>query len=275
MKNLKLLSILFLGMILLFAACKKDEEEDDDNTNPPVVVDKKMLKSYTFDNQKYEFQYNEYKQLIKLIVGDVGSTEKTTVDFEYSGNKLLRWVAYDDGAVVAKLNLLNHNAYDYPTKGEVYIADGGPLELIETYTYIYSENKLTELIANEVDAGQETPMYKNEYIYSANNVITQNIYDNYGGTFILYNSVSFTFDDKNNPGFNFGLINFAEDEVFQGMSVLDRNNYTVMEVKDSNGILKEGDSYNRDFEYNADDYPTKCTMTSFDGSDVVNIDYEY
>ncbi len=273
MRILKLLSVLFLGMILLFAACKKEEVKED--PTPPVVGDKSLLKTYIFDDIKYEFKYNEYKQLSEFEVGDVGSTETSLVKFEYSGNKLLRWVAYDEADVIAKVNFLNHNVYNYPTKAEVYIADGGPLKLTQTYQYIYTADKLTELIASEVDAGQATAMYKNEYIYSDGNVVTQKISENYFGTLVPSYIVNFTLDNKHNPGYNFGFINFAENEIFQGMSVMDQNNYTIMEVTDADGNLQEWDSYNRTFEYNADEYPTKCTMTSFDGNDVVNIEYEY
>ena len=273
MRNLKLLSILFLGMILLFAACKKEEIKVD--PTPPIVYGDSLLKTYTFDGIKYDFKYNEYRQVSEFEVGDAGSTEKTLVKFEYSGNKLLRWVAYDNGNVVAKVNFLNHNAYDFPTKGELYIADDGPLELMESYQYIYTGNKMTELIASEVDAGQATVVYKNEYIYSDGNVVTQKMYESYYGTLVPILVANFTLDDKHNPGFKFGFINFAEDEIFQGMSVMDRNNYTIMEVKDADGNLKESDSYNRTFEYNADNYPTKCTMTSFDGNETIDIKYEY
>ena len=273
MRNLKLLSVLFLGMILLFASCKKEEVKVD--PKPPVVDGKRLLKTYIFDDIEYGFKYNEYKQVSEFEVGDVGSTETSLVKFEYSGNKLLRWVAYDDGDVIAKVNFLDHNVYNYPTKAEVYIADGGPLKLSQTYQYIYTGDKLTELIASEVNAGQSIEMYKNEYIYSDGNVVTQNISENYFGTLVPSYIVNFTLDNKHNPGFHFGFINFAEDEIFQGMSVLDKNNYTIMEVTDTDGNLKEEDSYNRAFEYNTDEYPTKCTMTSFDGNEIVIIKYEY
>ena len=273
MRNLKLLSILFLGMILLFAACKKEDDKED--TTPPVVESNGLIKSYLFNGIKHEFEYDEYKKLIKIKFSDLGSVEGTTVYFEYSGNKLLRWVGYSDGELIAKVMFSDHNAYDLPTKGEVYIAEDGPLELVQAYTYIYTDDKMTELLVSEVDEGQETLANKDEYIYTDGNVVTQNIYESYFGSLILTKTISFTFDDKNNPAFSFGFINFAEDELFQGMSVMDINNYTVMEVKDADGNLKQWNSYNRVFEYNANDNPTKCIMTSFDGNEVINLEYEY
>ena len=259
-------------MILLFSACKKDDVQE---TDPPVIKKINYLKKYIHDDTQYDFEYDAYNKITKFEVVEVGSTVKINVEFNYSGSRLLSWVAYSAGDIVLKASFSNFTVNSKPQKGEIFTNIGGTLTLAQILAYSYTDGKLTQVVSSEVDAGQATVDYKNEYTYEGKNVITQKTYKSYYGSLVHNTTIKFTFDDKHNPGINFGFINFADEEVFQGMSVMDMNNYTIIQVDDADGNLQQSDSYNRAFEYNDDDYPTKCTMTDFNGNKVIDIIYEY
>ena len=170
---------------------------------------------------------------------------------------------------------MNHNANDKPMRAEVYNGGGGPLELFQTFQFSYTGNDMTELIAMQVVSGQEHILRKNEYTYEGGNLIQQKTFDYNNGSYYLNKTLDFTFDNKNNPAYIFGFINFSETEIFMAMSVMDINNYVIVEISDASGTALPQESFNRVFEYNTDGFPTKCTMTSFDSGEEYIMKYEY
>jgi len=275
MKNSKLLSVLFISMIMLFASCGKDKEKKKDDPSPPIVEGGTVIKKYTFADMQYEYEYNSDSQLSKFKVRLVGSPDYTLVNFEYDGDKLLSYTANSGGEVAGKVKFMNHNVNDMPMRAEVYNGGGGPLELFQTFNFSYTGNNMTELLTMEVVSGQELIRTKNEYTYEGGNLIQQKTFDYNNSSYSLNKTLDFTYDNKNNPAYIFGFINFSETEIFMAMSVMDINNYVIVEISDASGTALPQESFNRVFEYNTDGFPTKCTMTSFDNGEEYIMKYEY
>ncbi|OYT10845.1 MAG: hypothetical protein B6I18_06975 [Bacteroidetes bacterium 4572_112] len=265
MKNLKLLSVLFISMILLFASCGKDDDS-------PIGGSTKLIKKYIIEDYQYQYSYNVYGQLSEIYVGNIVPSYYSKIELEYIGNNLVSYTVISDGKIVETILLLNYYN-NKPTIAEVYTGEAVPEELYEKIYFTYTDGNMTKLIAKGGNTSHI--IFKHELFYSNDNVIQQKYYNYNNGNYSLRNIVDFTYDNKINPFYIFGFVDFVGNKITSGISFMDINNFVNVEISDANGVVLPQESFNRVFEYDANGYPTKCIMTSIDSNKVINTEYEY
>ena len=265
MKNLKLALILFLGIILLSVACEKD-----DNATVDVV---KQLKKYTIDGEELLFTYDNNR--ISSIVYKQLGVIKYTEEYVYNGDKLLKRAIYDTNGLNTTLMFRNHNSYDLPTYAANYSESDNDTLPSTASLYAYNGNRLTEQKYIEYDYKQEWA-YDYIFTYMNDNVIRDSIYfsiDTLVGESVI--TKSYEFDNMKNPGKDIGLFSDFRFNNNRFLNLINKNNITMSKWIEPDGTVVPEISFNLYYEYDADNYPIKCTMISFDNSMVTNIKYEY
>ena len=254
MKNM----ILFLGMIILFASCKKEDDT-------PIDVVKK-LKTYIVDNETFEFIYTD-SRLTSIIHKDSGVVNYTE-EFVYSGDKLMKRVFSKTKGGEDYYLYSNHNFHDLPT----YVArhsssDNDTLPNFETF-YTYNSTRLVEQKFTGYDYPQEWT-FNNIFTYMNDNIIRNSIYFSIDTMVGEANVNSFEFDNMKNPGKDIGLFSNFRINHIAFLNLINRNNIVKSQWISPDGIVEQRISYNYIYEYDVDNYPTKCTMSSFDNSMVL------
>jgi len=270
MKKIKLISILSLGMILLFAACKKEEKKFD---TPPLIVIQPITK-YIVDDEYQKFTYSQDK-LSNIEVGTVGGSAETTVDIKYDGDKLIEMIVVEANDTVGKLSVLSHNSFDLPKQVKVFSKMGTDFVPTSVFKYTYNGNLLIKTELYEIESNQEVLDEKFEYEYYDENVVKKTMFKVENGSETVYRVMKYSYDDKMNPAASLGLIEYNGESFVQYMNVMGLHNYVKLTSEDAAGNVDDIRSHNKAFEYDGSDFPTKCTMTSFDGNEIVTIKYEY
>ncbi len=269
MKKIKLVSVLFLGMMLLFVACDKEKGFN----SPPLVVIQPITK-YTVDNEYQKFTYSQDK-LSNIEIGLVGGSAETSVDIKYDGDKLIEMLVIEGTDTVGKLSALSHNSFDLPKQVKVFSKMGTSFEPTSVFKYTYNGNLLIKAELYEIESNQEVLDESFEYEYSDDNVVKKTMFRVENGSENVYRVMKYSYDDKMNPAVSLGLIEYNGESFFPYMNVMGLHNYVKLITEDAAGNIDDIRSYNKAFEYDGSDFPTKCTMTSFDGNEIVTIKYEY
>ena len=268
MKNLKLVTVLFLGLTLLFASCKKNDNNTDDPI-PPAAA-KKLMK-YSVDGGFFKFAYDGDK-LSKMEINSGGSIENS-IDFNYSADNLISIVVKDGGDIEATIVFAGYNYSGLPSKA--YVLSGTNNDTMSSFEYTYSGGKLMTVKLFNMENVPAKLASEVDLVYLDNNFVKSVEYVYNNGTKMLVRINNYVFDDKKNPGLTLGQFEFNGDRFISYLSVMDKNNYTKHTSVNANGDVLGMESYNKVFEYDSEGYPTKCTMTSFEGNKVKILKYEY
>ena len=275
MKIKKLLFLLLIGASLFSASCEKEEDDDDKDDGEDIIVPESLLlKSYIDGQDLFTFNYTDHKMTSFDIGNPSGTDTYMTINFEYSGDKLMKWEASQGGEVLGNMIFSDHGSNNLPAKADYSSINGGTSELMAKYTYNYSGDKIIEVtMSDEMSGG--IMVSKVTYTYANDNIETEKLYDFVSGTAELAYTYEYTYDDKINPMQNIGIFNFFNYAIFRGLSLTDVNNYNKRTVYESDGTLNNVESHNRSFDYNSNDNPTKCMIVSFNGNDEGVITYNY
>ena len=275
LKNVKLLFVLFIGIVLSTAySCSKDDDNKDDDgggsTSPKTCYIKQETEK---DGTYYKYEYNSHHKVIKDVEYNKSGTVISHTNYTYNNDGKISKMEYYDGTTLAEKSEYFYNAQGKISKVDLYEEQGGSLQKYGYYEYTFTGDDLTKVVTKIEYSGQTIEAEKYEYTYSGGNVITVMSYEFDLSTLslVLSGSVAFEYDTKKNPYRGIGL-----DYIMIDPELMSKTNCTKMTQKDDQGVVQKDQSSNITYEYNDNNYPTKATDVSFDNSEtyITTIDYD-
>jgi len=278
LKNVKLLFMLFIGIVLSTAnSCSKDDDNKDDDgggggTSPKTCYIKQETEK---DGTYYKYEYNSHHKVIKNVEYDKSGTVTSHSDYTYNNdNKISKEEIYNGSTLNEKYEYF-YNAQGKISKVDYYEEQGGTLQKIWYYEYTFTGDDLTKVVTKVDYSGQTIEGEKYVFTYSGGNVITEKHYEiNLSSLSLKLESTSaYEYDTKINPYRGIGLDYTVAYPMFL---LISKANFTKMTVKDDQGVVQKDISSNVTYEYNDNKYPTKVTDVSFDNSEtyVTTVDYD-
>jgi len=265
MKSLKFFAFILVGLALTTTSCKKTDDNNNNNNNDPV---KKTCYINKIDNgSDYSLlTYNSDHQVTKVVNYDsLGNPDGSRTDFFYSNGKIEKMENWDSGVLDSRI-IYHYGTSGKPDSAYVWADQGSGFAKVGVYITTFTGDNLTKVELSVEYNGVNLILNKTEYTYNGNNVATTSVYNYDFTTFNmeLSETRSYEYDSKKNPYRGIGLDNFfvADDVMF-----FSDNNATKETIKDETGAVQQNESVNNTYEYNDDDYPTKVTSITFDGSD--------
>ncbi len=276
LKNVKLLFVLFIGIVLSTAySCEKDDDNKDDDgggggTSPKTCYVKQETNK---DGTYSKVEYNSDHKVIKYTDYDKSGTVTDHTDFSYDSNGKISKMEDYDGTTLSGKAEYSYNAQGKISKVDLYEDQGGSLQKLGYYEYTFTGDDLTKVVTKVEYSGQTIEAEKYVFTYSGGNVMTVMSYEFDLSTLslVLSSSIAYEYDTKINPYRGVGLDYAIIEPVF-----MSKANYTKMTVKDDQGVVQKDESSNVTYEYNDNKYPTKMTEISFDNSEtyITTIDYD-
>ena len=276
MKNVKLLFVLFIGIVLSTAnSCTKEDDKKDDDGGGGTSPKTCYVKQETYKDGTYlKVEYNSDHKVTKDTDYDKSGTVTDHTDYAYDSNGRISKMEYYDGTTLTDKFEYFYNAQGKISKVDIYEEQGGSLQKFGYYEYTFTGDDLTKVVTKVEYAGQTVEAEKYVFTYSGGNVITAKFYEFDISTLSLVfsGSIAYEYDTKINPYRGVGLDYTMIDDI----TFMSKANYTKMTTKDDQGVVLKDESYNVTYEYNDNKYPTKMTETSFDNSetDITTIDYD-
>lgn len=236
----------FLTIISFTLMNNCQSDDNDENSNSGMKPKKYKVVESDGNSWKLNFQYNG--NLITKVTTDFGNT----ITFSYDNGKLKNYKVEYDG------------------------------EEPETYNVVY-ENDLLKQISNSTNSEKYIFEYnsnkqvsKSKYYENNNLLETESYeYDNYGNiieTKLGSTSFQTSFDSSNNP-FRYVFPQMDAENTYEWFGGL-VNNETISKVKHSTSS-NYTTQYTYSYEYNSENYPTKRTQKSPNGSVQEVVTYEY
>jgi len=267
MKKLKFLSFLLSLLVITSTSCKKDNPDDNTgggNDNPPSTKKCYITKITEDDGSYSQLTYNSNHKIIKVTdFNSNGTPENSYISFSYNNDGTLNVVLiHDDNNNQGKY--VFHYKQSKPDSAYFYDKTGTGWKKEGTFAITMDGNKLSQIIIFAENNGQNYPMQKFSYTYTGDNLTKKETYsmDTTNQQYNLDETMLYENDTKNNPQHGIGV-----DFLFLDDNFISLNNYTKITYKDKNGNVNKGLSYNITYEYNSNDYPTKKTAKTFDGSE--------
>jgi hypothetical protein len=275
-KNVKLLFVLFIGIVLSTAySCSKDDDNKDDDGGGSASPKTCYIKQETEkDGTYYKYEYNSHHKVIKDVEYNKSGTVISHTDYTYNNDgKISKEEDYDGSTLNMKYEYL-YNAQGKISKVDYYEEQGGTLQKIWYYEYTFTGDDLTKVVKKVEYSGQTIEAEKYEFTYSGGNIVSEKDYefDLSSLSLELTYSTEYEYDNKINPYKGIGLDYIVAYPMFLFIS---KANFTKLTMKDDQGVVVKDFSSNVTYEYNDNNYPTKATDVSFDNSETYITTFDY
>lgn len=263
---LKLLLLVFI--VAIIPACKKDKAPDAGGN----TLDKITRQFSSQPGVTHISQY-QYDGANRLVLATSSSTEAgsgiDSVKFVYdAGGRMTQYIQTNSSiGGVASYTL------QYDNNGRITRARGTALMVnLQVDDHLYAYDAQGRLVADSQLIGQNgAPSNYHKYQYdAAGNVVKDDLYDKNSGTFQIYGTSTYTFDDHPNPTYsNNGMALYM---VFQDPELLSKNNA----ASTTSQTLGSAISYNMtvSYSYYSNGYPRHASAT-FSGTGTGTATGEY
>ncbi|WP_157514491.1 hypothetical protein [Mangrovimonas sp. TPBH4] len=254
----------------MFNCSSEDSSNDNDPNNGNGGDVLKSVKTYSSGilQSIMEFEYNSYGDIVQQNYTD-GYGETVEAEFFYDeNNKLTHFTEVYTDAWGDVTNEINEFTFEGELITQICIEeteeDGDVYN--DKIVFTYNGNGFATMIEHySRDLAEDSDCSTLEYVdttelidYNLDGNMTQ--YQNDSFTFFGELYYTYTYDDKNHPYKN------VEPEAYRKILGYSTNNNIVQNVEfDLNTDEQEG-STSYEYEYNENDFPTKCTKTYTNGS---------
>ena len=245
-----------IALFMMTASCSSDDSNETVNETPSLLI-KKMIIT---DEDGYEETINYYYDGGNKITNELYS-DGWKVNYTYTGDLITQVDYYNEEQVLDQTNKYEYNSNDQLVSFTILLFNVGGTNPGHKTLYTYGDdNTITAEYFYGDHASQTSPTGEATIVLENGNFTALN--HESGST------VSYSYDDKNNPfkniiGYNAVNLSYEEGGI----------NNPITNIN-TNSIGDQTFNATYTYDYNSDNFPTKCTYVNQYGSEVIQYFYE-
>jgi hypothetical protein len=210
--------LLALCTLLQILACSKDKLPDAGGTKLSKVIIRNKDRNIIFSS---DYIYNFNSQLSQILSKQNQGVESEKQEFSF--DPLGNYIAYKSTNEL--FGDIFFYEFQYGSNGKITRANSTPfLANLATDDYIFTYDSKGRVIADSiVNRGTNFVTFYHTYLYdNMDNVVDYQLFRRFGNDFQLFDKVTYTYDDKQNPYYINGLQLFVGGNL--SVLYLSRNN---------------------------------------------------